>query len=95
LAEVIKIIGDKHMVTTLTSNQLGILVLRVMSFKCGVTAGNCALLAGITPSWIGTGRSPNEFEAGVLYGIQNGWLVNTQGGFCLTDEGFDQARAEQ
>jgi hypothetical protein len=83
------------MVTTLTSDQLGILVLRVMSFKCGVTAGNCALLVGITPSWIGTGRSLNEFEAGVLYGIQNGWLVTTQGGFCLTDEGFDQARAEQ
>jgi hypothetical protein len=83
------------MATTLTSDQLGILVLRVMSFKCGVTAGNCALLAGITPSWIGTGRSPNEFEAGILYGIQSGWLVTTEGGFCLTDEGFELARAEQ
>jgi hypothetical protein len=83
------------MPTTLTSDELGILVLRVMSFKCGVTAGTCALLAGIMPSWINTGRSLNEFEAGVLYGIQNGWLVTNKGGYCLTDEGFEQARAEQ
>ena len=81
--------------TTLTSEQAGRLVLRVMVFRCGVTAGNSAFLEALTPSWDKTGHSANEFETGLLCGIQNGWLVNTAGGYRLTDEGFGQARDEE
>jgi hypothetical protein len=83
------------MATTLTFEQAGIEVLRVMAFKCGVTAGKSALLDALTPPWDETGHSANEMESGLLYGIEKGWLVNTADGYRLTDEGFDQARAEE
>jgi hypothetical protein len=94
LADVVKILED-NTATALKSEQSGLLVLRVMAFKCGVTAGTCALLVSITPLWVETGHSANEFESGLLYGIQNESLVNTADGYRLTDEGFDRARAEQ
>jgi hypothetical protein len=50
------------MATTLTFEQAGIEVLRVMAFKCGVTAGKSALLDALTPPWDETGIQQTKWN---------------------------------